>query len=60
VIVVRTVLAIALMVVGGTIIVRMLPYGIAQTFTGLVLGIAMIALGAYRLHQLYRYVRAPR
>ena len=54
-IVIRALLAIGMMVVGGTIIVRMLPYGIGQTFTGLVLGIAMIALGAYRLHLIYRY-----
>jgi len=59
-IVVRALLAIAMMVVGGTIFVRMLPYGIAQTFTGLVLGLAMIGLGAYRLHQIYYYRRSPR
>jgi hypothetical protein len=58
--VVRVLLAVAMMVVGGTIVVRMLPYGIAQTFTGLILGLAMLALGAYRLHQLYRYGRAQR
>jgi putative effector of murein hydrolase LrgA (UPF0299 family) len=52
-IVLRAILAVAMMVVGGTIIVRMLHYPIAQTFTGIVLGLAMIALGAYRLHQLY-------
>lgn len=59
-IVVRGALAIAMMIVGGTIVARMLPYGIAQTFTGLVLGLAMMALGAFRLHQLYRYARAQR
>ncbi len=58
--VIRALLAIAMMVVGGTIVVRMLPYGIAQTFTGLVLGLAMIGLGAYRLHLMYRYGRSPR
>jgi len=59
-IVVRALLAIAMMVVGGLIVVRMLPYGIQQTFTGLVLGLAMLGLGAFRLHQIYRYGRTPR
>lgn len=49
---VRAVIAIAMIVIGATIIVRMLPYPIAQTFTGLVLGIAMIALGLFRLRQI--------
>jgi len=49
---VRALIAIAMIVVGATIIVRMLPYPIAQTFTGLVLGIAMIALGLFRLRQI--------
>lgn len=54
-IIVRALLSVGMMVVGGIIIVRMLPYGIGQTFTGLVLGMAMIALGAYRLHLIARY-----
>lgn len=54
---VRWFLAIAMMIAGGTIVVRMLPYGIAQTFTGIVLGLAMIGLGAFRLRQLMRYGR---
>ncbi len=56
---VRALIAIAMIVVGATIIVRMLPYPIAQTFTGLVLGIAMIALGLFRLRQI-AFVRRNR
>ncbi|MDE2482170.1 MAG: hypothetical protein KGN02_08265 [bacterium] len=51
---VRFVLAIAMVVVGAVIIVRMFPYPIKSTFTALVLGAAMIALGAFRLLQLVR------
>jgi len=54
-IVVRALLAIALMVVGGTIVARMLPFGIERTYMGIVLGLAMMGLGAYRLHLIYRY-----
>lgn len=57
---VRALLAILMMVVGATIVVRMLPYGLAQTFTGLVLGLAMMGLGGFRLHQVYRYGRSAR
>jgi hypothetical protein len=57
-IVIRALLAAGMMIVGGTIIVRMLPYGIQQTFMGLVLGAAMVGLGAYRLHLIFRYRQA--
>ena len=49
---VRTVLAIAMIAMGAFVIVRMLPYPLAQTFTGMVLGGAMIALGFFRLRQI--------
>ncbi|HTZ55798.1 MAG TPA: hypothetical protein VMB20_12110 [Candidatus Acidoferrum sp.] len=49
----RTVLSAAMIVVGGVIIVRMLPYPISASFTGIVLGGAMIALGVVRLRAIY-------
>ena len=51
---IRTVLALVMIVVGVVLIVRMFPYPIKQTFTGLVLGAAMVALGAFRLLQIVR------
>jgi len=51
--VVRTVLALAMIVVGSIILTRMMHYPIAASFTGIVLGLAMIALGAIRLRGLY-------
>ncbi len=51
---IRMVLSVAMIVVGGIIFARMLPYPIAQSFTGLVLGAAMIALGVIRMRQLLR------
>ena len=56
-IVVRGILAAAMVVVGATVVVKMLPYGIGQTFTGIVLGLAMMGLGAFRLHQIIRHGR---
>jgi hypothetical protein len=50
---VRTVLALALIVVGATIIVRMIHFPFLTSITGVVLGGAMIALGVLRLHGLY-------
>jgi hypothetical protein len=50
---VRTVLSVAMIVVGAVIIVRMMPYPISASFTGLVLGLAMIALGVVRLRTLF-------
>lgn len=49
----RVALSIAMVLVGGYIIVEMLHYPIAASFTGLVLGIAMIALGIVRLRAIY-------
>jgi hypothetical protein len=57
---VRGVLALLIIIAGVTIIVRMLPYGITSTFTGIILGLAMIALGGFRLRQIYRYGKQHR
>lgn len=54
----RTVLSIAMIVVGAIIIVRMIPYPIGASFTGLILGLAMIALGILRLRTLFGTRRA--
>lgn len=48
----RAIIAIALIPMGAYIIVRMMPFPIAQSFTGIILGIAMIALGVIRLRQI--------
>jgi hypothetical protein len=49
---IRTLLALGMIVAGAAIFIKILPYGVAQGFTGLVLGAAMIGLGLYRLYQL--------
>jgi hypothetical protein len=54
----RTVLSIAMIVVGAIIIIRMIPYPISASFTGLILGLAMIALGILRLRTLFGTRRA--
>lgn len=48
----RAVIAVAMVLIGGSIVIKMLPYGLAQGFTGLILGAAMVGLGLYRLNQL--------
>lgn len=55
---VRAGLSVAMIVVGSIIIVRMMPYPISASFTGIVLGLAMIALGAVRLRTLFGTRRA--
>lgn len=56
--VVRGVLAVALIVIGGVILVRMLEAGIrVEILPGVVLGAAMIALGVHRLSLILRVVR---
>ena len=55
----RAFIAIALILIGAYIIVRMMPFPIAQSFTGIVLGIAMIALGVIRLRQILAVRSAP-
>lgn len=48
----RALLALAMIVIGASIFIKMLPCGLAQGFTGLILGAAMIGLGIYRLNQI--------
>ncbi|MGD0967745.1 MAG: hypothetical protein ABR949_05610 [Candidatus Aquilonibacter sp.] len=50
---VRTGLAIAMIAIGGYILTRMAHYPIAASFTGIILGLAMVALGAVRLRAMY-------
>jgi putative effector of murein hydrolase LrgA (UPF0299 family) len=54
----RTALSIAMIIVGAIIVVRMVPYPISASFTGIVLGLAMIALGVVRLRSLFGTRRA--
>ncbi len=49
----RTLLSLAMILVGGYITIEMLHYPISASFTGIVLGIAMIALGIVRLRTIY-------
>ncbi|HTU69145.1 MAG TPA: hypothetical protein VMF11_02400 [Candidatus Baltobacteraceae bacterium] len=49
---VRAILAVAMIVVGAIIVGRMVRYPIGAAFTGIVLGLAMIALGIVRLRML--------
>ena len=50
---IRTALAIAMIAVGGYILLRMFHYAIAASFTGIILGLAMMALGVVRLRAIY-------
>ncbi|HTV91996.1 MAG TPA: hypothetical protein VMG98_04695 [Verrucomicrobiae bacterium] len=50
---VRTGLAIAMIAIGAYILTRMLHYPIAASFTGIILGLAMVALGIVRLRAMY-------
>jgi hypothetical protein len=56
----RALLGVAMIAIGATIVARMLPFGISHTYSGIILGLAMIGLGAYRLHLIYRYGRVQR
>jgi hypothetical protein len=56
---VRTVIALALIVVGAVILSEMLRYQLRYSLTGIVLGGAMIALGAVRLRALYSRMGPP-
>lgn len=47
----RVVLSAGMVVLGASILIRMLPYGLPG-LTGTILGAAMIALGIFRLNQL--------
>ena len=50
---IRTALAIAMIAVGGYILLRMSHYAITASFTGIILGLAMMALGVVRLRAIY-------
>jgi hypothetical protein len=50
---IRTILAVGMIVVGIIIVIDMARYPIAYTFSGIILGVALIALGIVRLHALY-------
>jgi putative effector of murein hydrolase LrgA (UPF0299 family) len=54
----RLVIALVMIAVVGYVVYRMLQYPLAQSFTGLVLGGAMIALGVLRVRQI-RSVSKP-
>jgi hypothetical protein len=60
VIYVRALIAAVMVVLGATVLVEMLRYPIAQTFTGVVLGLAMMALGLLRLSLVVRTYRKGR
>ncbi len=50
----RTVISLALVIVGAIVLVRMLHMGFGiPELPGIVLGAAVIALGAYRLRQIF-------
>jgi hypothetical protein len=52
---VRTGLALAMIVCGGVILARVLPFGLHfEVLPGIVLGTAMIALGVHRLSLILR------
>lgn len=48
----RALIAVAMIVIGCAIVVKMLPFGLGAGFTGLILGAAMVGLGCYRLNQI--------
>jgi hypothetical protein len=54
---VRGALSIFMVLVGSFVVVQMLHYPLAQSFTGIVLGAAMILLGALRLRQIREVMR---
>ena len=49
----RTALAIAMILVGAALLIRMISAGVYGV-TGFVLGVAILALGVYRLAQIRR------
>ncbi len=55
--VLRGALSVFTMVVGAVVVIEMLRYPIAQSFTGIVLGGAMILLGTIRLRQVREAMR---
>ena len=58
-IVFRSVLAAAMIVCGAVVLVRVLAFGLRiETLPGIVLGAAMIALGAHRIALVRRILRS--
>jgi hypothetical protein len=58
VLILRTILAVALVICGAVVVVRVAALGLrAESLPGLVLGAAMIALGAHRLALIARVRR---
>lgn len=54
----RGVLAVGMIVLGGIVLVRMLGLGVRlETLPGIVLGAAMLALGAHRMSLILRSLR---
>jgi xanthine/uracil/vitamin C permease (AzgA family) len=53
----RGALAVLMVVVGAFIVTQMLHYPVAQSFTGIVLGGAMILLGLLRFRQVREAMR---
>lgn len=51
--IIRTVLSLGMIVIGAIVVAQMAHYPIAASFTGIILGLAMIALGTIRLRALY-------
>jgi xanthine/uracil/vitamin C permease (AzgA family) len=54
---VRGALSVFMIVVGAFVVVQMLRYPLAQSFTGIVLGGAMVLLGTLRLRQVREAMR---
>ncbi|HET9029216.1 MAG TPA: hypothetical protein VFN49_03495 [Candidatus Aquilonibacter sp.] len=54
----RAILAVLMMVIGAFVVIQMLRYPIAQSFTGIVLGGAMVLLGGLRLRQVREALRS--
>lgn len=57
--VLRALIAVALIVTGVVILSEMLHYSLRYSISGIVLGVAMIALGTIRLRALYARVNRP-
>lgn len=53
----RGVLSVLMVVVGAFVVIEMLRYPLAQSFTGIVLGAAMILLGGIRFRQVREAMR---
>lgn len=53
----RGALSVFTIIVGAYVVVQMLRYPIAQSFTGIILGGAMILLGVIRLRQVREAMR---